>query len=83
LKEMHEDMLENLGVKLLVSFATIFGVLSSYIVSPSANTAYSLFGFIGGMFIYVVIHDSLRPKTERPLGFVLGVLCFILLVFVV
>jgi 4-hydroxybenzoate polyprenyltransferase len=79
IKEMHEEMLDILSVKLLASFSAVLGVILSYFVTPSSQTAYSIFGLVGGMFLYVVVHDALDPKRERPLGFITGSAAFILL----
>lgn len=79
IKEMHEEMLNRLWVKLTASFSAVLGVIASYIVNPSEFLSFSIFGFIGGMFLYIVVHDALDPESERPLGFILGTVAFILL----
>lgn len=80
IKEMHEEMLDRISVKLLASFSAVFGVLLSYFVTPSSTTAYSIFGLMGGMFLYIVVHDALDPQRERPLGFLLGISAFLMLI---
>jgi len=83
IKEMHEEMLDILSVKLVASFSAVLGVLLSYFMTPSSQTAYSIFGLVGGMFLYIVVHDALDPQRERPLGFIAGaVLFFVLISFI-
>lgn len=82
IKEMHEEILGNFVFKFLTSFSAVIGVLIAYIIEPAASSAYILFGFIGGMFMYVVVHDALSPQRERPLGFIIGILLFILLTLI-
>ena len=83
IKEMHEEMLDRLSIKLMASFSAVFGILLSYILNPSSNTAYSIFGFVGGMFLYIVVHDALDPKSERPTGFLIGIIAFLVLVLMI
>lgn len=80
IKEMNEEMLDKISVKLAASFSAVFGVLISYFVTPTSSTAYSIFGFVGGMFLYIVVHDALDPQRERPKGFLIGIIGFILLI---
>ena len=81
IKEMHEEMLDKAWVKLSASFSAVLGVLTSYMVDPSQAVSYSVFGFIGGMFLYIVVHDALDPRKERPVGFMIGAAIFSLVVF--
>lgn len=83
IKEMHEEMLDKISVKLLASFSAVFGVLLSYFVKPSSASAYSIFGIMGGMFLYIVVHDALDPQKERPLGFLLGIAAFLILILLI
>jgi hypothetical protein len=79
-KEMNEEMLDKKGVKLFASFSTLIGVLFSFVVNLEEQTLYSLFGLIGGAFIYIVIHDALDPRKERPVGFISGATAFLILI---
>lgn len=83
MKELHEEILERTGVKITVSFSTIIGVILTHTLQFSASSIYQLFGFIGGMFIYVVVHDALNPERERPLGFLTGVIFYLFLVYLI
>ena len=83
IKEMHEEMLDKLSVKRLASFSAVLGVTFSYFVTPSSQMAYSIFGLVGGMFLYIVVHDALDPQRERPLGFITGVILFYVLISII
>lgn len=82
IKEMNEEMLDKAWIKLSASFASVLGVSVSYLIGVSDFVSYSLFGFIGGMFLYLVVHDALDPQRERPIGFITGALVFSMIVFV-
>lgn len=84
IKEMHEEMLQNWYVKLFASMATLTGVLITINLDLSTKVVYTIFGVVGGAFIYMVVHDALDPRRERPIGFISGVavfLAFLLLTF--
>ncbi|MFO7793618.1 MAG: hypothetical protein R6V35_01445 [Candidatus Nanohaloarchaea archaeon] len=81
IKEMHEEMLDKLWIKLSASFSAVLGAITAYLVDPSQFVSYSVFGFIGGMFLYIVVHDALDPKRERPIGFIIGATIFSIIVF--
>ena len=79
-KEMNEEMLDKTGIKLFASFSTLIGIMISFLLTLPEKMLYSLLGIIGGAFIYMVIHDALDPRKERPLGFVSGVAVFLTLI---
>ena len=81
IKEMHEQMLDKAWVKLSASFSAVLGVIASYMIDASEAFSFSIFGFIGGMFLYIVVHDALDPRKERPVGFMIGAAIFSLVVF--
>ena len=83
IKEMHEEMLDKITVKLFASFSAVLGVVVAHILEISQSVSYAFFGVIGGMFLYVVVHDALSPERERPKGFILGALTFVILVSVI
>ncbi len=82
-KEMNEEMLDKRGVKLFASFSTLIGVVASFFISFNEQTLYSLFGLVGGAFIYIVIHDALDPRKERPIGFISGISAFLIIIAIV
>jgi len=83
IKEMHEEMVENLYVKLIVSGSTLLGVLIGALSNLSPAVLYSLLGLMGGSFIYLVMHDAMDPKRERPIGFVAGASVFLLMIHLI
>lgn len=83
MRELHEEILERLGIKLIVSFSTVIGVLLTHVLRFSNSSINQLFGLVGGMFIYVVVHDALDPKRERPLGFLAGAITYLVLLTVI
>ncbi len=64
-----------------IEFNFLFALVTSYLVDAAQVVSYSLLGLIGGMFLYIVVHDALDPKRERPVGFMIGVTIFSLAVF--
>ena len=78
MKEMHEEMLKNKIVQIIISLTTLTGVMIGYLLDIPVNLLYTLLGVLGGSFIYIVVHDALDPRRERPLGFITGVVVFIL-----
>ena len=83
IKEMHEEMLQNLIINVVASLATLLGVLIIFIFNISATMIYTILGVVGGAFIYIVVHDALDPRRERPFGFISGAGVFIGLMFIV
>jgi hypothetical protein len=83
IKEMHEEMLDNIFIKALSSLSALIGVfLGSFLFIP-ISALYIILGVLGGAFIYIVVHDALDPRRERPIGFILGVVIFLLLMIIV
>ena len=79
MKEMHEEMLENKIVQIIISLTTLTGVMIGYLLDIPVNLLYTLLGVLGGSFIYIVVHDALDPRRERPLGFIAGITVFLVL----
>lgn len=82
--ELHEDISQRLGVKLTVSLAPIFGVIMHSTGFLTELVFNPVFGVVTGMFIYVVIRDSIPSGKEgRPLEYVLGGLIYLLVIITV
>lgn len=79
-REMNEEMLDRKGIKLFASFSALVGVILSFVINFPEELLYSLLGVVGGAFIYIVIHDALDPRKERPVGFLSGVTAFLILI---
>lgn len=79
--ELHESVSQRLGIKLTISLAPILGailhgtgLITDLIFNP-------VFGVVTGIFIYVVIRDSIPSGDEgRPLEYVLGTLLYLLVI---
>ena len=83
MKEMHEEMLENKFIQIIISLSTLAGVILGSLLDIPISFLYTLLGVLGGSFIYIVIHDALDPRKERPVGFITGVLLFLILTFII
>lgn len=79
IKEMHEEMLDNISIKLMSSLSAFIGVIIGSVLSIPLTALYIILGILGGAFIYIVVHDALDPRRERPIGFIAGVSVFLLL----
>lgn len=74
LTELHEDVLDVGWIKALVSGAVLIGVGAALAVPIPIGLFHALLGGITGMFLYVVIHDSLpEPGESAPFSFLMGV----------
>ena len=82
--ELHENISQRLGVKLTVSLAPIAGVIFHSTGLVSEYLFIPIFGLVTGMFIYVVIRDSIPDGDEgRPLEFVIGASIYLLVIIFV
>lgn len=73
LTELHEDVLDLAWVKAAVSGATLVGAAIAVTVAVPPTVFHALLGLITGMFLYVVIHDSLpAPGESAPYAFLAG-----------
>jgi hypothetical protein len=79
MKEMHEEMLKYRYIKVLTSLSVLIGVLLNHFLRIPESYIYVLLGTVAGAFVYMVVHDALDPRKERPVGFISGVLLFIAL----
>jgi len=77
LMELEEELLRNQIVRYLISIAALIGTaIGAVFVIPPA-VFYTLLGIVTGMFLYVVIHDSLPSDASgKPLYFLLGLLFY-------
>ncbi len=78
LSELHEDVAQRLSVKLVVSITPVLGVLVYSAGMVSSSLFHPVFGLVIGMFMYVVIRDSIpRDDNGQPVEYVLGVLIYL------
>lgn len=77
LKELHEDILDSLPVKLTVSISAPTGVIISHLLNPTLTQFHIVIGLIAGMFLYIATSDSLTPQSKgEPWSFLSGVLFY-------
>lgn len=73
LTELHEDVLDLIWVKAGVAGASLLGAVIAVAVAVPPTVFHALLGLITGMFLYVVIHDSLpEPGESAPYAFLAG-----------
>jgi len=78
MSELHEDIARKPVVKLTISAAPLLGyILHNYrVLSPGLFP--QLFGLVIGMFIYVVVRDSIpRGEEGKPVEYVLGLASYL------
>lgn len=81
LSELDEDIKDSLSVRIAVSSSVLLGVLIASLLSITAFQFYTIIATVTGMFLYVVISDSIRPGDEtEPLGFLLGAVIYTLII---
>lgn len=79
--ELHEEISQRLGVKLTVSLAPVVGVITHSTGILSAAVFNPVFGVVTGMFIYVVIRDSIPSDDDgQPVEYVLGALAYLVVI---
>ncbi len=81
LTELHEEVLDVTWIKLLVSGAVLIGVGIALAVSIPPMVFHAVLGLVTGMFLYVVIHDSLpTPEESAPFSFLAGIAFYSLVI---
>jgi len=81
LKGIHVSLREQIIIKGILSFSTLFGVLIAYTLAIPPAIQYSLLGFIVGSLLYIVIRDSVPKETEgKAIYFVLGVVLYAVII---
>jgi zinc transporter ZupT len=75
--EIHPHIREKGALKFVLASSTLLGVIVAYMLEVSQPVYYSLFGFVWGAMLYVIIRDTL-PKEKRgnPMFFLIGVLVY-------
>lgn len=74
LGELHEDVLNNLWVKLGISSAVLIGVGLSQFIGFGPRVFHGLLAVITGMLLYIAVHDSIPDeRNNAPLAFIGGI----------
>jgi hypothetical protein len=81
LTELHEDFAQRKSVKLAIALAPLIGVALHQFGNLIENYFGILFGTVIGMFIYVVIRDSIPEEDNgKPLEYLLGMLIYLIII---
>ena len=81
LEKIHTKIWERPTVKFLLSLSTLFGVLLAEALMGLELAFNILFGFIIGIFLYIVLIDFVPKEARgRPEYFALGVLAYALII---
>ena len=81
LEKIHSKIWERPSLKFLLSLSTLFGVFLAESLISFEHTFNILFGFIIGVFLYIVLIDFVpREARGRPEYFALGVFTYTLII---
>ena len=81
LKELNEDVLDITSVKILISVSGVAGVLIASFTGVSFGQFHVILGIITGMFLHVVISDSMEAEAKgETWSFLLGIILYSLLI---
>ena len=82
LSEVHVRIKRRMPVKLLLSLPALGGVLFATFFTLSTTTFAIILGLVVGIFLYVVIRDSIPKEREGNIWwFLVGNIVMLLLVF--
>lgn len=77
IRELDEDILESLPIRIGVSLSVPLGVIISSFLHIGLFHFHSIIGIVTGMFMYVVLRDTLKPARKgEPWSFLAGVLLY-------
>ncbi len=81
---IHYTMKSHPVVIWLESAATLIGVFLALLISIPSTVVLGLASFIAGSLLFMVVRDSIPKESEgKPLFFVLGILCMVIVLYVV
>jgi len=84
LTELDEEVLDSLLVKIAVSSSVLLGVILAHLLTITAFQFYTITAAVTGMFLYVVIRDSIKPgDATEPLGFLLGATLYTIIILLI
>jgi hypothetical protein len=83
LSELHQNFVERPLVKISISASPLLGVTAyGYGILPG-YVFQAVFGLVVGMFIYVVVRDSIpRGEKGKPFEYLAGVLIYLVLILI-
>lgn len=75
--ELDEELLNSGLVKELITIAALLGVGAASFLNIGPNTFHIILGSVTGMFLYVVVHDSMPENDDgKPIYFITGMLLY-------
>ncbi|UCE42895.1 MAG: hypothetical protein JSV17_08075 [Candidatus Aminicenantes bacterium] len=78
LSQIHGDIREGFGTKILLSLSTILGVIFALLVSVPNILDNILVSMIAGILLYIIVKEFLPEKEKgQPMFFLSGILVFI------
>lgn len=81
--ELHEEVFQNIFVKMSISFAPIIGLAVYKIGVLDFQHFVGILGVVAGMFTYIVIRDSIPKDGDgRPIEYVAGALVYTAVIIV-
>ena len=81
LSEIHKKMTESKLIRFLLCISSLIGILFALFASISNVLYYTLFSFIGGAMLYIVVREEIpKEKKDHPKYFILGAFIYSLLI---
>lgn len=82
MREIHEMVRESRVVRAALSVSTLFGAALARYLPMSTLLYQSIFGFVVGTLLYIVIIDSIpREREGSPAFFALGVVLYSIIIY--
>ena len=83
LREVHSARKHPNVFRTLLSSSPVLGAILGLTIPVFGHYFYALFGFLGGMLLYIVIRDSIPKGTQgKPSYFLLGVILYVAILVV-
>ena len=84
LSEIHKEVTERKIVRFFLALSTLLGVLFASFVNISDLLFFTLFSFIGGAILYIVIREEIpKQKQGYPGYFILGTFLYSFLIILI
>ena len=81
LREIHHSLIERKFARFFLCLSTILGILFASFIQISAMLYFTLFAFIGGAILYIVVREEIpEEKRGKPGYFILGTFLYTLLI---
>ena len=80
LREVYEIEKETGFVKVVLSAATLIGIVLATLIPVSRLLYFPLLGFVGGSVFYIVIGDAMRDSEKKSMFFFWGILAYTILI---